>query len=144
MDVVAYMEDLFLQFPNLFRNVIGRDVNGQTNAQTGSLEDETQETRVLLLENMVGAADLDTELKSRGVHREVKIECQKYGHVTRIMIPRPGYVKGDFGVGKVFVMYDHVESAIRAKSAFERKMFDGVQIKASFYNEYRFNNRNFS
>jgi len=92
---------------------------------------------------MVSVAEIVQEEKYRQVFGDIKNECKKYGHVSKLMIPRPGYVQGDFGLGKVFVLFEHIESAIRAKNAFAHKKFDDNEILSSFYDEHKFARCNF-
>eukprot|EP00959_Pyramimonas_sp_CCMP1952_P051494 1075865-Pyramimonas_sp.AAC.1 len=53
-------------------------------------------------------------------------ECGKYGTVLKLVIPRPGAdgMPGP-GVGKVYVEYDAVDGAIKARAALNGRKFGG-------------------
>jgi len=140
MDVSAYIQDVYEQLPNVFKKVIGGDSNVENTADGVKYGDGM--THILLLQNMVSDKDIDDTKTYRQVYTDIKIECMKYGHVKQLLIPRRGYINGDRGILKVFVNYEHVESAVRAKWALEHKEWDNRKIDVSFYDESRFANRN--
>jgi len=141
MDVAAYIEDIYGQYPKIFRQVIGGEIDEEN--MTGPIKTDEGQTRVLLLDKMVNLEDITKEETYRQIFVDIKSECKKYGHVRKLLIPRPGYVKGDFGVGKIYVQFDHIESAIRAKDALEKRRFDGHEIGIAFYDEARFIKKKF-
>jgi len=140
MDVSAYIQEVYEQLPNVFKKVIGGDSNVENTANGVKYGDGM--TPILLLKNMVSNKDIDDDTIYKQVFADIKMECTKYGHIRQLLIPRRGYIKGDRGILKVFVNYEHVESAVRAKWALEHKVWDNRKIDVSFYDESRFANRN--
>ncbi|XP_044497517.1 DNA-damage-repair/toleration protein DRT111, chloroplastic-like [Mangifera indica] len=93
-------------------------------------------TRVLLLRNMVGPAEVDDELEE-----EVGSECAKYGTVTRVLIfeiTEPNF-PADEAV-RIFVQFERSEETTKALIDLDGRFFGGRVVHASFYDEERFGN----
>lgn len=92
-------------------------------------------TRVLLLRNMVGPGEVDDELED-----EVASECAKYGTVTRVLIfeiTEPDF-PADEAV-RIFVQFERSEQTTKALIDLDGRFFGGRVVKATFYDEDRFN-----
>ncbi|KAG9339941.1 hypothetical protein JZ751_022256 [Albula glossodonta] len=72
-------------------------------------------TKVVLLRNMVGRGEVDEDLEA-----ETKEECEKYGKVIKCVI------------------FERVESAIKAVVDLNGRYFGGRVVKACFYNQDKF------
>ncbi|CAK9267638.1 unnamed protein product, partial [Sphagnum jensenii] len=91
-------------------------------------------TRVVLLRNMVGPGEVDSELED-----EVASECTKYGTVTRVLIFE--ITEPDFPVTeavRIFVQFERPEQATKALVDLDGRFFGGRVVRASFYDEDRF------
>ncbi|XP_018106675.1 RNA binding motif protein 17 L homeolog isoform X1 [Xenopus laevis] len=89
-------------------------------------------TKVVLLQNMVGAGEVDEELEG-----ETKEECEKYGKVAKCVIFEiPG--APDEEAVRIFLEFERVESAIKAVVDLNGRYFGGRIVKAGFYNLDKF------
>jgi splicing factor U2AF subunit len=69
---------------------------------------------------------------------DVKEECEKYGPVLDIKIPRPSMgSRQSAGVGKIFVKYDTVESARKALAALAGRKFADRTVVTTYFNEVK-------
>ena len=89
-------------------------------------------TRVLLLKNLVAAADVDA-----GLGREVKAECEKWGPVDAVEVDVAPDQPEDEAV-RLFLRFDTKKSAAMAFLDMEGRYFAGRRISATFYQEARF------
>lgn len=92
-------------------------------------------TTVLLLKNMVGPGEVDSELE-----KEVQEECSKFGPVRTCVVYELKGAPPDQAV-RTFVAFEKQESAIKAFLDMEGRFFAGRQIRCAFFNETRFRNR---
>ncbi|KAG2684634.1 hypothetical protein I3760_10G084700 [Carya illinoinensis] len=91
-------------------------------------------TRVLLLRNMVGPGEVDDELEE-----EVASECAKYGTVTRVLIfeiTEPNFPANE--AVRIFVQFERPEETTKALVDLDGRFFGGRVVRASFYEEERF------
>lgn len=94
-----------------------------------------KESRILLLRNMVGPGEVDSELES-----ETKEECSKYGKVIRCFIYEiPNKKVHDEDAVRIFVEFGDIKSASDALLDLNGKYFGGRVVKASFYDAEKFN-----
>ncbi|CAH1429878.1 unnamed protein product [Lactuca virosa] len=92
-------------------------------------------TRVVLLRNMVGPGEVDDDLET-----EVAEECAKYGTVTRVLIfeiTEPNFPVDE--AVRIFVQFERSEQATKALVDLEGRFFGGRVVRATFYEEERFN-----
>ena len=70
---------------------------------------------------------------------DVKEECQKYGGVVDMKVPRPsGGSRQSPGVGKIFVKYDSIESAEKALKALAGRKFADRTVVVTYFSEESF------
>ena len=63
-------------------------------------------------------------------------ECSKYGQIHELKIPRPtGGSRQSAGVGKIFVKFDSVESAIGALKALAGRKFSDRTVVTTYFSE---------
>ncbi|XP_059620062.1 splicing factor 45 [Phlebotomus argentipes] len=92
-------------------------------------------SKVVLLRNMVGPGDVDSELEP-----EVKDECNtKYGDVVMVVIHEVPDTNPEEAV-RIFVEFKRIESAIKAVVDLNGRFFGGRQVKAGFYDFEKFQN----
>ncbi|KAI7757377.1 hypothetical protein M8C21_004517 [Ambrosia artemisiifolia] len=94
-----------------------------------------QPTRVVLLRNMVGPGEVDDDLEG-----EVAEESSKYGTVTRVLIfeiTEPSFPVDE--AVRIFVQFERSEQATKALVDLEGRFFGGRVVRATFYDEERFN-----
>jgi hypothetical protein len=68
----------------------------------------------------------------------VKEECEKFGRVLEIKVPRPtGGSRQSNGVGKIFVKFDTPESAGKALRALAGRKFADRTVVTTYFSEVR-------
>nr|GEX64462.1 hypothetical protein [Tanacetum cinerariifolium] len=84
---------------------------------------------------LVGPGEVDDDLET-----EVAEECAKYGTVTRVLIfeiTEPNFPVDE--AVRIFVQFERSEQATKALVDLEGRFFGGRVVKATFYEEERFN-----
>lgn len=72
----------------------------------------------------------------------MKEECEKFGRVLEIKVPRPtGGSRQSNGVGKIFVKFDTPESAGKALRALAGRKFADRTVVTTYFSEVRKPNR---
>ncbi|KAJ9669125.1 hypothetical protein H2201_000951 [Coniosporium apollinis] len=104
----------------------------------GTTSTDVEEGRVLQLLNMVTAEELMDNDEYEEICEDVREECEKYGQVLELKIPRPGGGRQGAGVGKIFVKYDMPESARKALSALAGRKFADRTVVVTFFGEEYF------
>ncbi|KAF7309698.1 U2 snRNP auxiliary factor large subunit [Mycena indigotica] len=113
-------------------------------------ETSTGDARILLLLNMVTPEDLVDDEEYGDIYEDVKQECQNFGPVEDVRIPRPAkkekkWAPGEAqvsaqdalrvdeaaGVGRVYVKYDKADDATRAMKGLAGRSFAGRSIIAT-------------
>lgn len=98
-------------------------------------------TCVIRLSNMTTPQELASDDECMELQEDVAEECNVYGVVRSVVIPRGN---GDDGeprgeeVGMVYVHFTHSEGAAKAKGAIAGRMFNGNIVKATFFPEELF------
>lgn len=97
-----------------------------------------QVSRILVLRNMAGVDDVDEALEN-----ETRAECAKFGMVERVVVhvAEKGRTSGEHAV-QIFVAFQNSESAGKALLALNGRFFGGRTVRASFFPEHRFEQRN--
>ena len=106
-------------------------------------------TTVLELKNVIDEAELEDEEEYEEIVEEMEEEGKKYGELLTVLVPRPkkGESERDAfarGVGRVFLKYATVKECERAQATLSGRKFDQRIVHASFYDEDKFSNRDFS
>ncbi|CAJ0576405.1 unnamed protein product, partial [Mesorhabditis spiculigera] len=95
-------------------------------------------TTVLCLMNMVGEDELKNDEEYEDIMEDIREECNKYGVVVSVEIPRP--VDGVVipGVGKVFVEFVSTADCQKAQAALTGRKFAQRTVVTSYHdpNEY--------
>ena len=95
-------------------------------------------TPVIRLSNMTTPAELANDEEYMELQEDVSEECNVYGSVCSVVIPRGGGESDGEEVGMVYVHFTHSEGAAKAKQAIAGRMFNGNIVKATFYPEVLF------
>ncbi|KAL1022617.1 hypothetical protein UPYG_G00029940 [Umbra pygmaea] len=83
---------------------------------------------VLRLLNLIDDSHLHNEDEYEDILEDMKEECQKYGSVVSLLIP-----KENPGKGQVFVEYANAGDSKEAQSLLTGRTFDGKFVVATFY-----------
>jgi splicing factor U2AF 65 kDa subunit len=65
----------------------------------------------------------------------VQEECEKYGRVLDLKIPRPSGTRQNPGVGKIFVKFEAKESAAAALKTLAGRKFADRTVVATYFGE---------
>ena len=87
-------------------------------------------TKCLRLEGLI-TPDMLTEAEYPEVYEDIRTECSESGTVVQLRIPRTGEPQA----GLVFVTYETLAGAAKAKAALHKRQFDGNTVLASFVPE---------
>ncbi|KAF4676793.1 hypothetical protein FOL47_004964 [Perkinsus chesapeaki] len=85
------------------------------------------ESKIMLLKNMVGKGEVDEDLEE-----DVRDECETYGKVEEVKIIELA------DEVRVFVVFDDVASAEKAKKIMHGRTFDEKRINATSYDENKY------
>ncbi|KAM3067665.1 hypothetical protein ACMFMG_000022 [Clarireedia jacksonii] len=105
----------------------------------GTTSADLENGRVLQLLNMVTPEELIDNDEYEEICEDVKEECEKYGKVLDMKIPRPtGGSRQSSGVGKIFVKFDGPESAGKALRALAGRKFADRTVVTTYFPEENF------
>lgn len=97
-----------------------------------------QDSRVIILRNMVGPDDVDESLQE-----EIQEECSKFGTVSRVIIFNEKQTENEDDdeaeiIVKIFVEFSAGAEAIRGKDALHGRFFGGRRVVAELYDQSLF------
>ncbi|KAH6795444.1 hypothetical protein C2S51_036430 [Perilla frutescens var. frutescens] len=101
--------------------------------------DEEIPTKILCLTEVVTTDELMNDGEYEEILEDMREECQKYGELIDVVIPRPvpDSAHSD-GVGKVFLEYSDTGGCRKAKSALSGRKFGGNSVTALYYPEDKY------
>ena len=77
--------------------------------------------------------ELADDEEFENIMEDMNEECGKYGKIISVVIPRPSKSgESVTGIGKVFVRYESVEDATKARDALNGRRFGGNSVVADF------------
>jgi len=98
-----------------------------------------KQTRIVQLKNMLTMDDLESDEDYNEVKEETREECAEFGYLKKIVIPRRGV-----GSTKIFLEYNTIEDAAKAIMAMAGRTFDGRTIDATYMDEVKYFNHDYS
>ena len=104
---------------------------------------EAPATEVLCLLNMVTEKELEDDEEYDEIVEDVKEECNKYGQVKSIEIPRPISGVDVPGVGKIFVEFTSKSECQKAQRALTGRKFANRVVVTSYYDPDKYHRRQF-
>ncbi|XP_065339250.1 poly(U)-binding-splicing factor half pint isoform X4 [Cloeon dipterum] len=104
---------------------------------------KTEQSRVVILRNMVGPEEVDETLQE-----EIQDECTKFGIVDRVIIYKEKQSDDDDAVDdiivKIFVQFSKSSEAIIARDALNGRYFGGRLVRAEIYDQNLYDHNDFS
>lgn len=99
------------------------------------------ESKVVVLRNMVDVADIDDELEA-----EVTEECGKYGSVNRVILYQERQSEEEDAeiIVKIFVEFTASSEALAARTALNGRFFGGRTVRAEIYDQTLYDNNDLS
>ncbi|KAF2403824.1 hypothetical protein EJ06DRAFT_546942 [Trichodelitschia bisporula] len=104
----------------------------------GTTATDLEQGRVIQLMNMVTAEELMDNDEYEEICDDVKTECEKFGPVLEVKIPRPSGARTNPGVGKIYVKFAAPESAQKAMRGLAGRKFADRTVVVSYYGEEYF------
>lgn len=100
-------------------------------------------TEVLCLLNMVTPEELRDEEEYEDILEDIKEECNKYGVVRSVEIPRPIEGVDVPGCGKVFVEFNSVIDCQKAQQSLTGRKFNNRVVVTSYFDPDKYHRREF-
>ncbi|XP_037928663.1 splicing factor U2AF 50 kDa subunit-like [Teleopsis dalmanni] len=100
-------------------------------------------TEILCLFNMVTPDELRDEEEYEDILEDIKDECNKYGVVRSIEIPRPIRGVDVPGCGKVFVEFNSILDCQKAQQALTGRRFSNRVVVTSYFEPDKYHRREF-
>lgn len=96
-------------------------------------------TKLLCFVNIVKGCNLDDDDEYQFLIDDVKKECQKYGNVVAVLLPRKD-IEGKIleGIGNAYVLFDDVEGSKRARKELSLRRFDNKIVTIRYEDEEEF------
>lgn len=107
---------------------------------TGTTDPNGNQTRVLVLHNMVSDEDFASDEDYNGLKEEVREECQKFGSLKSMKIPRPQDGTPASAVKKIFLEYAALKDALNAQRELAGRKFGPSVVTVTFFNEDDYSN----
>ncbi|KAF2878606.1 hypothetical protein BDV95DRAFT_601255 [Massariosphaeria phaeospora] len=101
-------------------------------------QDDHRRSRVLCLLNMVTHEELINDADYKEIKEDIYEECEKYGPIVELKIPRPAGARTSTGVGKIYIKYEEPESAQRAIKALAGRQFSRRTVVVTEFPEESF------
>ena len=109
----------------------------------GVIAGPSEATTILQLLNMVTEAELVDDDEYEDIVADVKDECERFGRVKSVFIPRPSRDGEVRGLGKIFVEFQEVNGCRAAQQGLAGRKFAGRTVVTSFISEDRYHTREF-
>ena len=108
-------------------------------------------SRCVQFMNMISVSDLFDEEVIFLVKDDLVSMCENYGEVVALEIPKPAVNKEDpstssfsYGVGKLFIKFENIIDAKRARYRISGMQYNNRTVVASFYPEQYFDIKDFN
>ncbi|KAL0587503.1 hypothetical protein ABG067_002799 [Albugo candida] len=98
-------------------------------------------SRVLVLRNMVTPEELEDEDEFRDIMDDIRSECERYGPVTTIILPRVKEGYGDEALGKVYIEFGDISTSQAAANELHGRGFANRVVSAQYMEEAQFGRR---
>jgi len=100
---------------------------------------EKPPTTVLVMKNMVTVEELKNDEDYEDVMLDTKEECEKFGVVVSVKIPRPSAGGENVpGLGMVFVLFSTKDAAAKTRDALHGRLFDNRTVEVTYMDEGKF------
>ena len=101
-------------------------------------------TKILCLNSIIKGLDIEDEDKYNEIAEDIKSECEKYGKVMEIFMPRKDVEDNATpGMGNAYVMYEDIEQSKLARRFLSLKRFNNKLIYIQYIPEDDFINKKF-
>lgn len=97
-------------------------------------------TKIVELKHMLSPQDLENEEEYQDIMEDTKEECSQFGALKSVVIPKAGQV----GATKIFLEYMTTDDAGKAIEGLAGRTFDGRKVTATYFDETKFANQDYS
>jgi len=114
-----------------------KDLEGQGVEAVKALvvENGTTSSRILQLHNMVTPEDLVDNEDYDDICEDIREECQKFGKVIDVKVPRPAGSQNNPGIGRVFVRFENEQGCTKALKGLAGRRFCDRTVLTSYFAE---------
>ena len=98
-----------------------------------------KQTRVVEIQQMLTEEDFEQEEEYEDILEDTKEECSQFGVLKSVIIPKTGP-----GKTKVFLEYTSTQDAAKAIQGLKGRTFDGRRVDATYFDETKFSNQDYS
>lgn len=112
----------------------------QLQQQPNNIIDPGVPTRVVELQHMLTMDDLTNDDEYNDILEDTKEECSQFGTLINVFIPKAN----ETGATKVFLEYASIDDATNAITKLQGRTFDGRLVIATYYDENKLANRDYS
>ena len=129
---------------NLLSNTVASVlINGIMNAPLKG-EKITFCTRVLCFKGIVKDLNIENEDIYNEIGNDIKLECEKYGKVCDVFMPRKDVDENDVaGMGNAYVLFDSIDDAKNARKNLCCRRFNNKLVRIMYCEEEKFEKKNF-
>lgn len=100
-------------------------------------------TSILLLLNTVAPDTLEDDDQYQDIVQDIQDECERFGKVTEVIIPRPLEGAEIPGLGKVFIKYESAKDAAEAHRSLAGRKYEDRVVLTTFFDEIKYGKRKF-
>jgi splicing factor U2AF subunit len=102
--------------------------------------DASPKSRIVELRNMLSMEDLNDPEEYQDIMDDTKEQCSGFGTLVSVIIPRMDEV----GATKIFLEYHTIDDAAKAIAGLQGRTFDGRLVEATYFDETKFANQDYS
>jgi RNA recognition motif-containing protein len=139
-DILAKYMSGELQLPSPNQPQQQQPYEASLSQQQNNIVDPGIPTRVVEIQHMLTMNDLSNEEEYSDILEDTKEECSQFGTLINVVIPK-GH---EIGATKVFLEYASIQDASNAITKLQGRTFDGRLVQATYYDETKFANREYS
>ena len=89
---------------------------------------------------MLSMEDLNNPEEYQDILDDTKEQCGEFGTLVSVIIPR----NDEVGATKIFLEYHTIDDAAKAIAGLQGRTFDGRLVEATYFDETKFANQDYS
>jgi RNA recognition motif. (a.k.a. RRM, RBD, or RNP domain) len=125
-----------------WEDVLAKYLSGQSIVPTAAAPSTlaaTPTSRVVELQHMLTADDLNDPEEYNDILDDTKEQCSEFGTLVSVIIPK----NGEPGATKIFLEYATTNDAAQAIRGLQGRTFDGRLVEANYFDEGKFANQQY-
>ena len=109
-------------------------------SSTTAVPSNVPQSRIVELRNMLSMEDLNNPEEYQDILDDTKEQCGEFGTLVSVIIPR----NDEVGATKIFLEYHTIDDAAKAIAGLQGRTFDGRLVEATYFDETKFANQDYS